>query len=471
MSRPLVYFIESPTELHSHVFQWLLFLLGVEGEEAREASDPRIVLYYGRDVPADAKVPLVIRRDAGLVVGDAPDENAVETSPKGVITPFDLIETLGALFSDRVNIGRDGCALDEHQRLRFDSSFRSDLQLTAIPLANACVRHLAGLLERFCGITPLPLWPRGKTCAIALSHDVDDPDKYAPLRAPLYASAKSPAFNARQFAGRLKAWTRYLRDEDRNNFWLFDSVMDAEAEHGFRSTFFFASLNRRESGSSILDVPYALERPEYRPVFDRMRRDGFGIGLHASYNAHEAAERFESERLKLERAAETRVRGLRHHYWHLGPHPTRTLAFHEAAGFEYDSSYGFNDHMGFRHHTALPWFPWNPETGRPIRVLQLPPFCMDGNLFYRPIEVDAAIEQIVTGIQQIKACGGFGSIDWHVRTSFPGNPEFRNWGECYVRLLERLAREPDIWVTSLEDIHEWLMHGRKESALSGPTTP
>lgn len=466
MSRPLVYFLEKPTALQRHVFRWLAFLFGVEGEEAREPSDPRLVLYYGAEVPDSASAPVVILRSDATINGDPPDEHSIESAGNGVIVTFDLIETLGALLSDRVNAGRTGTALDKHERLRFDASFRPDLQLTATPLANACVLHLAGLLERFGSISPQPLWPKGKTCAIALSHDVDDPDKYAPLRAPLYVADHGPAWNARHLLSRLKAWTRSRRDPDPTNFWLFDSVMDAEAAHGFRSTFFFASRSRYDAGSSILDVPYDLRRPEFQPVFDRMRREEFGIGLHASYNAFQAGERFPEEKRRLEACAGTDVTGLRHHYWHLGPVPEQTLAFHEAAGFGYDSSLGFNEHMGFRRHIALPWFPWSDSAGRGLDVMQLPTFCMDGNLFYRPVEVDDAVKQIADAVSIIKTCGGMGSLDWHVRTSFPGNPEFRSWGEAYVRLLELLASDSEIWVTSLEDIHRWLRRERLEGSGS-----
>lgn len=460
-----MYFIESPTELHRHVFRWLLFLLGAEGKEAAEASDPGIVIYYGDEPPKGTAYPLVILRGNDSVTGEPPRETDVEITDRGAVLSYDLIESLAALLSDHINAGRPDSSLDEHQRLRFDASFRPDLQLTAAPLANACVRHLAALLERFANITPTPLWPEGKKCVIALSHDVDDPDKYAPLRAPLYAAAHGPAWNARHALSRLKLWTRSLRDPEPDNFWLFDRVMDAEAAYGFRSTFFFASRSRYDAGSSILDVPYDLSDPRFQSVFDRMRRDGFGIGLHASYRAFEAVERFTEEKDRLEALAGADVAGLRHHYWHLGPQPERTLEYHETAGFEYDSSLGFNDRMGFRRHIALPWFPWSEQAGRGLDVMQLPTFCMDGNLFYRPIEIDAALNQIADAVAIIKACGGIGSVDWHVRTSFPGNPEFRNWGEAYVRLLEMLAFDREIWVTSLEEVNQWMRGNRARGGV------
>jgi hypothetical protein len=79
--------------------------------------------------------------------------------------------------------------------------------------------------------------------------------------------------------------------------------------------------------------------------------------LHASYNAYAAAEWFVYEKEKLEEVAQAKIKGLRPHYWHIGRDQHKTLRFHEATGFGYDSSIAFNDHIGFRMDIALPYYP------------------------------------------------------------------------------------------------------------------
>jgi hypothetical protein len=81
---------------------------------------------------------------------------------------------------------------------------------------------------------------------------------------------------------------------------------------------------------------------------------------------------------------------------------------------------------------------------------------MDAHLFGGGSSAADAIEQVERYVAAIKAVGGFGSIDWHVRTSIPANREFRPWGEAYVAILEQLAADPQLWVTSLDEIAAWV---------------
>ena len=129
---------------------------------------------------------------------------------------------------------------------------------------------------------------------------------------------------------------------------------------------------------------------------------------------------------------------------------------HEAARFRYDSSLAFNDAMAFRRSTASPFFPWHAARRRPIRVLQLPVFCMDANLFQRSPSAIDALQQVTARTQVIKEVGGLGVLDWHSDTAHPEHPKYAAWGKCYFEYLQYLGRDNGAWVTSLETIADWL---------------
>jgi hypothetical protein len=249
-------------------------------------------------------------------------------------------------------------------------------------------------------------------------------------------------------------------DENPDDFWLFEDIMEYERGLGVSSTFFFASIFRFDFGANKYDVPYILKQDRFKQIFKKIRKKGFDIGLHASYNAYKSPNKFIYEKKKLEEVSGAEVKGQRHHYWHMGIDEGRTLKYHELAGLGYDSSIAFNDIMGFKRNIALPYYPVNHEGI--VKVLQLPVFCMDGNLFYSDTTIEAVLKKLQQFNDILKRNNGLGVIDWHVRTSYPKNREYRNWGETYVKYIENVTRDDTAWVTNLMEIHNWVMRRRLE---------
>jgi len=213
----------------------------------------------------------------------------------------------------------------------------------------------------------------------------------------------------------------------------------------------FFSLNRR-----LHDCLYDVNSPPYRELFDWLVQHDFEIGLHASYNAYRDSRHFFQQKRRLEQLSGTSVLGLRHHYWHVGSHTEQTLLNHEAAGFKYDTSVAFENHVGFRRSVAFPYHVWHPEKQRAIQVLQIPVFCMDGNFMYDSRRTAEQADQIFIEIlAAIKQYHGIACIDWHSDTSNERTPNFEHWGQMYRRILELLAADSTIWVTKLEDMYTW----------------
>jgi peptidoglycan/xylan/chitin deacetylase (PgdA/CDA1 family) len=376
-----------------------------------------------------------------------------ENDTDGVLK-FDIINAISLLITDEVNQNLPDDAYDTHERLIFSRSFQSKANIANVPIVNSYVNFFRTLLEQRLSIKGTPLWPTGKKCAIGLSHDVDVPDRYAILKSPLFYKNKDLNWHVVTNLKKAKAAIEYAMGRNPEDYWLFEDIMREEERYGFKSTFFFTSVNQFDEWGNIFDVAYDIDSQKFIEVFRNIKERGFEIGLHASYNARIKQDYLIFEKAKLEKIAGVKVIGLRHHRWRLGKDPLPTLRMHEQAGFEYDSSIAFNDHIGFRRNMALPYYPLDETKKCRVNVVQLPVFCMDGQLFNYPAE--DPIEKLTNHIDAIKQNGGLGVIDWHDRTSFPKNSKYLNWGKTYIKLLEFLSGDSEIWVASLGQINSWL---------------
>jgi hypothetical protein len=343
---------------------------------------------------------------------------------------------------------------DQHDRLVYASSWQAEKECGQVPVVNAYVCALGKALRGLIPGEPLPLWPGGKLAAIGLSHDVDRLDAWSEIKGSIQRPSSGYLLDAARSVLR-----NIVRPHD--DFGLFRDLIRYEASLGFQSTFMFASVNRYSPYSDPHDVAYDITSIEVRRLFDSILSSGFEIGLHTSYNAREDSSRFSFERRRLEDLTGGEVRGQRHHFWHTARHAELTLKQHEDAGFSYDSSIAFNDHLGFRRNTALAYFPWLAERDCAVKVMELPVFCMDGNLFYRPEQAGGdQLDRILAFVKSLKYYRGIGVVDWHSDTSHPSTPGYQNWGACYFALLQALAEDSSLWVTSLGEIVTWMQQRR-----------
>lgn len=460
----LTYVCEQETPLKKYIFEFIFFILGYYGKKVNDVSTiDHIDIYYGNKCPVAEKCSLIIMEQSGLDVLWKP-LLAGKISDKSInkVIDFDIINAISILITDKVNEVLPDEAYDEHDRLVFGHSFQAKLRVAETPLVNVYLRFLEDLFkQKYPHMRTTPLWPEGKKCAIGLSHDVDRPDKYTFLKAPFFLKNKTLKENLWINLRKASAAIKYITDKHRDNYWLFKDILQSEEQLGFQSTFFFAAVNSFDEYGAFYDVDYDITNDKFLAVFDEILKREFEIGLHASYNAYLNKHHFVYEKQKIEDITKIKLKGLRHHYWHMRKDQLRTLRMHEFAGFEYDSSIAFNDSLGFRRNIALPYFPWDEGNGCKLNIMELPVFCMDDHLFCRPIEIYAAVDELKKFLETIKQLGGVGVIDWHVKSSYPKNSKYLNWGKTYIKLLEHLSNESEIWVTSLGNISDWLKNRSK----------
>lgn len=411
-------------------------------------------------------------REQGIAIPDRPADRFWDAAldggspalPADAAFPFDAVGAIAAFLGDADHADRDPAGLDEHGRLRLDASTPFLAGRGHLPVVNAYVGAIGAALATR-GLVGRPRWPDGRSAAIALSHDVDRPDRYALLESAWrpWRFRRSPRGYVETTLGLARA---RFRDRDPRDQWRFDDVVAFERGLDVRSTFYFSVTPFHRSWADGVDVAYDAGSTRFRRVMHALVDAGFEVGLHASYNAFESAARLRTERERLSRLAGAEVRGLRHHYWHLGPDIARTLRYHEEAGFSYDASIAFNERSGFRRSVALPFQPFDDVLGRPLRTVQVPSFAMDAGVFSTTNEVEAAVEQVMGLVDAIAAGGGVGAINWHAEASAPRGAPLRPWALAYQEIVRRLVARPEIWVAPLAEIDAW-WRGRTAAIEAG----
>jgi peptidoglycan/xylan/chitin deacetylase (PgdA/CDA1 family) len=292
------------------------------------------------------------------------------------------------------------------------------------------------------GIEP-PRW-RGARFAVALTHDVDTPWRWTRAGIRL-AAGRLRRGDLGQLGGLARVPLHRLRGTDPN--WSFERMLELEAEHGARSTFFVMADHAHPADGAS---PGTYERLRARLV-ETIMEGGGEIGLHGSYTSADDAARLAAERAELEVLAGA-LAGHRYHYLRVDPHAN--LAAVAQAGFRYDSTLGFPDALGFRAGIAQPFRPWG------TRLVEIPLAAMDATLAeerYLGLSA-AAAERRLTGLLDWAAehGGGF-AILWHNDRFDP--PTARGWDRLYARVLAAIRERGGVCLTAgelAEEADAWL---------------
>lgn len=312
--------------------------------------------------------------------------------------------------------------------------------------------------------TPI-VWPEQRKFGLFLSHDIDqihDRELFRILadfnhiRRMLTQGEKgSVALALRRVARALIAPKPAEKD--------FETILEIEARHGFRSTFFVL----HDPYWSRNGPRYRLSCPEIRRIVALVRGAGCEIGLHGGVGHFNQAEGYRASREALRDGLGVEAVGIRNHLLRFSG--ADTWAAQEAAGFRYDATFGYSDRLGPREGRRVPFFPEYSETGDNRGILELPLTVMDVTLF-RNLGLDgeealaaawAAIEPVVQG-------GGLVSLLWH--NNYFNEPEYRDWQWTYERLLERLAAL-NPWCATGADIDAWWRSNAENSALAELVSP
>lgn len=367
---------------------------------------------------------------------------------------FDL--GAGAAYWLTLDSEKDVTERDPHGRVPGNASVMGVAGRLEKPPVQTYARLLADRLREVAGFRPLiPLWPHGKRYAVALSHDVDAPERTPQLPLLLKELVFKGDRPRRLAYWDLRAeWRSHgftsgcLQPPSRRSEWDFDEFCGLEAACGLRSAFYFGVANRQEYHPH--DIHYHCNRGRYRRLFRSLQAGGWEVGLQAGYLTRCGQPSMEDQLRCLHCWSGCSIEGVRHHYLQLDPdEPMRTLASHGEAGLAYDTSVGFNDRRGFRAGTALPFHAFDPATGRPGSVVELPLTLSDMHLPKR--DEAATVSAVLDHLRTVRMLDGFAMLNWHVGNWYAAPA----WREGYRAACRFLATDSDAWVASPREVASW----------------
>ena len=314
----------------------------------------------------------------------------------------------------------------------------------------------------------VPPVPPGFDFMACLTHDVDfvgirDHKCDHTMWGFLYRSTVGSFLKA--LAGRL-SWSKFVQNWAaalslplvhlglREDFWLeFERYTEIEKQFG--STFFFLPFK---------DVPGMLGQtsapPRRAAKYDvvgikeqvgELMHDGCEVGLHG-IDAWQSVQSAQLEQGRIRQVTGQSDVGIRMH-WLYWKESSPTIL--EEAGFTYDSTFGYNDAIGFRAGTAQPFCPLNAE-----HLIELPLNIQDSAMFYSDrmmLSETQAMDACKGLIETMSSSGGALTVNWHTRSLSPE----RLWGEFYAELLEQIQKRR-VWFGTALDIVGWF---RKRRAL------
>ena len=232
------------------------------------------------------------------------------------------------------------------------------------------------------------------------------------------------------------------------DFWQpFEDYAEVDGNRG--STYFLAPFKLR-SGSApdgtvnpVRALPYDVNDIREELGNAQVKRAEFAVhGIDAWHNV----ESGHAERTQLTRATGVQRVGVRMHWLYSSPDSTRCL---EAAGFDYDSTCGYNDAVGFRAGTMQAFRPLGRST-----LMELPLSIMDSAMLYpgrMALSPRRAMDMCRVIIAAARRFGGSVVINWHDRSLAPE----RLWGRPYRELLSEVEKDRRVWFATGGEAVDW----------------
>jgi hypothetical protein len=262
-------------------------------------------------------------------------------------------------------------------------------------------------------------WPGAAPFAVCLTHDVDNISR---TRGHLWKTRSR--FGLGDLIGGLLGLTSPYDN--------VDLIASRERSHGFHSSFYYLTSN------------YPLAR--VKPASDRVRASGSEVGLHGDFGTHDSEEKMDEAVARFSGALGFRPAGLREHY--LKFDFARSWEVFERSGFDYDTTLGTNDRLGFKLGLATPFHP--PDASwSPMKLLEIPLILMDTTLWgYLKRAEEEGFHDALGMMKAVEDVEGLFTLLWHQEAV-----RMRG-GRVYWSLLDEIGRR-GCFVGSGAEISSW----------------
>jgi hypothetical protein len=242
------------------------------------------------------------------------------------------------------------------------------------------------------------------------------------------------------------------------DFWMqFEQYRRIEEPH--RSTFFLIPFRDRPGkevpGRHPERRALRYDVTDIRQEASKMQTDGWEFGLHG-IDAWRDALGARQEKERISSAMNRPDMGIRMHWL---CNDERSVTILDEAGFEYDSTSGYNGTIGFKAGTS--------QVFRPLQVnhlLEIPLHIQDVSLFYPDclgLDEPTAWKRCMILLEHQKTAGGVVTLLWHMRSPAPE----RLWGGFYQRLLDECS-SAGAWFGTARETADWFRERRQMRLLT-----
>ncbi len=239
----------------------------------------------------------------------------------------------------------------------------------------------------------------------------------------------------------------------------------ARVENRKRSTFFLVPFKGRPglapngTFNTWRATPYGIGdiQEEVRKAADC----GCELAVHGIDAWHNADAGHEEMR-QLNQLTGQKTAGVRMHWLYFDEDSPRRL---QEAGFDYDSTWGYNEAVGYRAGTSQAFRPISCD-----KLMELPMSIMDSALFssgrmgLTRKEAAGPCFQILAYARRF---GGTLVINWHERSLAPE----RLWGCFYEELIENVRKDDRAWFATAREAVEWFRWRRSIRFREDGTPP
>lgn len=336
-----------------------------------------------------------------------------------------------------------------------------------IPTLDLHIKRLREwIIDTGISLLEVPPCPAGYSFAVCLTHDIDfvgirnhrfDHSMWGFLYRATIGSVLNFARRRLTLMHLLENWLAalslpFVQAGWAKDFWEpFEWYLEVEKDLG--ATYFLIPFKHR-SGENV-PGPNGARRATSYDIGDipewtqKLLNENCEIGVHG-LDAWHCAERGRVERARIESATGSSS-GIRMHWLLRDPDTPLKL---EQAGYTYDSTFGYNETVGYRAGTSQVFRPLGAR-----RLLELPLHIQDGALFYRQ-RLDLSELEAKNRCQALidNSCklGGVLTFLWHDRSHAPE----RFWGGFYVGILQVL-KALDPWFGTASQIVNWFQKRRE----------
>ena len=381
----------------------------------KEVLDHQGIIYREIDKKGSQRFPCVlVPSGAGK-----DDDNAFSEAAKHCSDNANIIDVQDTIDLDTIRKGLAGF---------LEEPFLEGQLLS--PIVNQLENKLLDSIKQKYFDQNLPLvrkwyWPRAAKACLVMTHDIDDLN-VSFFDTQLY---KKPKELFLYFGVRIVGKRPY-----RNNI---QEMLALEKQKGIKSTYYFMS-------------DYGKYQKYLPGILRAVQQNGHELGLHAGLHSAHNPELLTQEKGSLENISGSKIKSVRQHG--LNFLPPLTWKYYNQAGLEFDSTFNYNDEIGFRSGICYPYHPFDIMTGTKLEITEIPPVMQDWTGWVKQFEVEdfRKILKKLSGI--IERYHGCFTISFH--NTFLDNVNYPHILKAYTELLDYVKRK-NYWIATTKECGSW----------------